>query len=197
MSKPVSDSMQQMVAAPLNVAMALAGAVVNRTTDGCEIPPPCWEPRHAGTCAFVLSPGAMATVRLHVTNCGWNRQVVAVTALGKLAGWMSFAPTALLLDPQERATIVAKVTVPDKVPIGQRFSAPIIVRGCRDHYVRLEVTVAECAEGNCCDVSISDCADHVHHWYDHFYCRRPCRNVRVPGSTGVAASGATVEVTRG
>jgi hypothetical protein len=24
------------------------------------------------------------------------------------------------------------------------------------------------------EVEIEDCPDLIHHWYDHFYCERPC-----------------------
>jgi len=98
---------------------------------------------------------------------------------------MTFAPTALLLDPQERATMLVTVHVPTTAPLGHSFSAPLIIRGCRDHYARVEIKVNDCAGArNCCDVCVDDCADQIHHWYDHFYCPRPCRNVRVPGTTG-------------
>jgi hypothetical protein len=182
--------------APARIAAALAGTLTRGSSScgretrssslcGCEIPPPCWEPQTAGTCCLELTPGSSATVRVHVSNCGWSRQVVAITALGKLAGWMTFSPTALFLDPMERATILVTVHVPDKVPLGHRFSAPIIVRGCRDHFVRVGITVSDCAGRNCCDVMVDDCADNMHHWYDHFYCPRPCRNVRDPTGAGV------------
>jgi len=186
---------------PAQIAAALGGALTNRTSSSCgcsscssssrsslsccEIPPPCWEPQPVGTCCLELTPGSSATIRVHVSNCGWSRQVVAITALGKMAGWMTFAPTALLLDPQERATMLVTVHVPTTAPLGHSFSAPLIIRGCRDHYARVEIKVNDCAGArNCCDVCVDDCADQIHHWYDHFYCPRPCRNVRVPGTTG-------------
>lgn len=166
---------------PAQIAAALAGALARRSSSCCEIPTPCWEPRPAGSCCLELTPGTAATIRVHVSNCGWSRQLVSITALGKLAGWMTFSPTTLMLDPMERATILVTVHAPDSVKLGQRFSAPVIIRGCVDHFARVEVTITDCAGRNCCDVAVDDCADHVHHWYDHFYCPRPCRNLRVPG----------------
>lgn len=191
--------------APAQIAAAFAGALTNRSSSGCgpslsscgspsfgslsccEIPPPCWEPSPVGTCVFELTPGASATIRVHVSNCGWNRQVVAITALGKMAAWMSIAPTALLLGPQERATVQVIVHVPATAPLGSRFSAPLIIRGCRNHFARVEIAVNDCmgTGRNCCDVVVNDCADQIHHWYDHFYCPRPCNDVPVPGRKGV------------
>ncbi|MCC6316995.1 MAG: hypothetical protein IT361_04815 [Gemmatimonadaceae bacterium] len=185
MRRPVGGALGALLETPLRVAATLTETAVSRAGScGCEVPPPCWEPRHAGTCRLEVPPGGTATVRVHVANCGWGRQVVAVTALGKLAAWLTFTPTALVLDPQESATFLVTVHVPDKVPIGQRLSAPLIVRGCNNHFVRLEVLVTDCAGRTCCDVAIDDCPDHVHHWYDHFYCPRPCLNPRLPGTVG-------------
>jgi len=143
---------------------------------GCEIPPPCWEPRPAGTCRLQLTPGATGTLRIHVSNCDWTRRVVLVTAIGRIAAFLKFDPTTLVVGPQECETFRITVRVPDGVKPGECFSGPVLVRGCVDHYIRLEVTVADCAGCTCCDVTVSDCADNIHHWYDHFYCARPCRN---------------------
>jgi hypothetical protein len=113
---------------------------------------------------------------VHVENCDWTRHVVAITALGRLAAWISFSPTTLVVDPQERASFLVTLLVPTSAKPGQTLSGPLIVRGCIDHAVRLEVTVAACAERCDCGVVVRDCPDQVHHWYDHFYCPRPCRS---------------------
>lgn len=199
--------MATMIAAPVQMAAALAGALTQRaaapaassgccggsthaagfTTGGCEIPPPCWEPQPLGNCALQVTPGGTATIRVHVSNCGWTRQVVALTALGKLAGLMSFSPTAQLIGPQERGDFLVTVHVPDKTRAGVSASGPLIIRGCRNYFARIEIEVVECITSgrNCCDVHLNDCADNVHHWYDHFYCPRPCNQVRDPGPVGV------------
>ena len=171
--------------APSRIAVALAGALAQRASGGCDIPPPCWEPRPAGTCCLDLTPGGTSTIRVHVSNCGWTRQVVSITALGKMAGWMTFSPTTLILDAMERATFQVIVQAPNTVKAGERFSAPLIIRGCVDHFVRVDVTVTDCAGTSCCDVAVKDCADNIHHWYDHFYCPRPCRTIRTPDAREV------------
>ncbi len=184
-AKAISDTIAKLLQAPTQLAAAMAGTLAQRSfASGCEIPAPCWEPRHAGTCRLEMTPGSAATVRVHVSNCGWSRQVVAITAMGKMAGWMTFSPTSLFLDPQEVATITVTVHLAPTASMGQRFAAPIIIRGCVDHFVRIELSVADCAGKSCCDVAVSDCADNMHHWYDHFYCARPCRTARVPGTVG-------------
>jgi hypothetical protein len=121
---------------------------------------------------------------VHVSNCGWNRQIVGITALGKLAGILTFEPTTLILGPMERATFLVTVHVPANVKPGVRLSGPLIIRGCLDHFAKIDVIVAECAGTNCCDISVDDCPDHIHHWYDHFYCPRPCRTFKQREANG-------------
>ncbi len=163
---------------PLRIAEALSKSLSGiASASGCEIPPPCWEPRPAGSCALTIAPGSVGTIYVNVSNCGWTPQTLAITALGKLAGWVKFEPTSIYLGPQESATLVVTVRIPDGVQLGARMSGPIILRGCVDHFIRLSVMVDKCAGVTCCDVNVSDCADNIHHWYDHFYCARPCRNV--------------------
>jgi hypothetical protein len=190
-TRAVGDAFAALLEVPARMAAALAGGIGQTTSagcgcspaggkffaSGCEIPPPCWEPRHAGTCRLQLTPGGTGTLRIRVDNCEWSRRVLMITAVGKIAGWLKFEPTTLVVDPQSCETFLVTVRVPDHVKPGQRIAGPVVVRGCNDHYVRLEITVDECAGHACCDVCIRDCADHIHHWYDHFYCPRPCRNV--------------------
>jgi hypothetical protein len=90
---------------------------------------------------------------------------------------MQIDPTSLVIEPQERGIIEVTVRLPEKTRPGQTYTGPIVVRGCRDHYVRVEVTVTECTARTACEAFVDDCADHIHHWYDHFYCPRPCRRL--------------------
>ncbi len=181
----LGTSIAKLLEMPTQFAAAVVGGALERTSSGCTIPPPCWEPKHAGTCNLMLVPGNKALIRIHVMNCGWSRQVVSVTALGKLAGWITFSPTTLLLDPQERATLLVAVQAPEWAKVGERLSGPVIIRGCRNHFVRVELVLGECTSNSCCDITIDDCAENVHHWYDHFYCPRPCNAPRPSGTTGV------------
>lgn len=174
-AEALADAISTLLVAPLQVVGALVSAAGSRQSVGCEIPPPCWEPRPAGTCCLVLTPGATGQIRVHVANCGWDRHAVVITALGKLAGWLTFSPTTLVLDAQERASFDVTVHPTKEVQPGQELTGTILVRGCRDHAIKVEVLIRDCARQTCCDVSIDDCPDHVHHWYDHFYCPRPCR----------------------
>ncbi|MGH7502067.1 MAG: hypothetical protein ACREL7_09945 [Longimicrobiales bacterium] len=175
-ARALADTFAGLIDAPARVAAALASTLARGGSPGCQIPPPCWEPRPSGTCRLAIPPGCPGTIRVNVTNCEWNRRIVGITALGKLAGWLTFQPTTLVLDPHESATFIVTVHVPDGVKPGFVLSGPLIIRGCLDHFAHIEVRVTECAGQTCCDLAVHDCQDHVHHWYDHFYCQRPCRN---------------------
>ncbi len=183
-TRALGDALAGLFAAPAQLMAGLVGSLASVRTSGCAsgcaIPPPCWEPQPAGRCTLTLSPGASGTIRVHVSNCGWDRHVVVLTALGKIAGWMTFTPTTLVLDPLQRSTFEVTVKVPDGVKAGETLVGPLLIRGCIDHFVRVEVRVAECGGCAGCDISVDDCPDQVHHWYEHFYCPRPCRTTRIP-----------------
>lgn len=180
-TRALGDAIAALLDAPAQIATALAGSVTQRSPKGCHIPPPCWEPRPAGSCCLTIQPGGNATIRVHVENCSWNRQIIGITASGALAGWMKFEPTTHIVGPQERALFLVTVHVPDGMKPGMTVSGPLLIRGCMDHFARVRVNVAECAGANCCDIHVDDCQDHLHHWYDHFYCPRPCRGRSTPG----------------
>lgn len=172
----------QALAVPARIAAGLAEALAERRDAVCAVPPPCWNPKPAGQCALALAPGSTAAIRVHVLNCGWTPRIVRITAPGRLAAWLDFEPSALVVDPQERRTF--RVTA--RMPIGEKPNGPmsgvVLVRGCIDHYIRVDIAVGktECRPG--CDIVINDCVDQVHHWYEHFYCPRPCPNPNRPAT---------------
>ncbi len=178
-TRSIGDAIGVLLEMPAQLAATLAGALANRVPERCEIPAPCWEPQPAGTCRLALPPGCSGRIRIHVTNCDWKPHVILVTARGRIAGWMAIDPTTLSLGLQERGTVVVTLRIPDDVEVGQTLTGPILVLGCNYHFVRVEVTVTECTPRLACDVFIEDCPDHIHHWYDHFYCPRPCRRAYI------------------
>ena len=140
---------------------------------GCDIPPPCWMPRELGEVRSRVCAGGTVTLRLRVTNCGASPRKIAFEAQPATAE-VTIDPPALALGPLERRVVVASLAIPATAGIGEEREALIWVRGCRDHVVRWTVRVASRA-GDCChEIDVEDCPDLVHHWYDHFYCDRPC-----------------------
>ena len=140
----------------------------------CDIPEPCWMPDALGEVLSHACPGATAIVRLLITNCDRIPRTVKITATGDAAGLVSLQPTTLVLGPKERGLVSATLKVPPDAIGCQEFEALVWIRGCREHYLRWTVAV-EKRGGDCChEVEVEDCPDLIHHWYDHFYCLRPC-----------------------
>jgi hypothetical protein len=128
----------------------------------CEVPPPCWWPKDAGEVTSVICDGATATLRVRVTNCGPTARQVTVEAPKDVTA----EPASLDLGPMERGTVLLKR--------GGAGEAVVWVRGCHEHFVRWTVKTSGLGSSSCHEVAIDDCPDYRHHWYDHFYCERPC-----------------------
>jgi len=147
----------------------------------CDIPEPCWMPKCLGEFECGLCPGSSGTLSVRVTNEDLGKRQIQALARGPAAKQVSFSPQALALGPKERGTITAHFAVPAEAKDGESFEVIVWLRGCRDYYVRWTVKVG--SGSGCCrhDLAICDGPDHVLHWYDHFYCPRPCTNtVRQP-----------------
>lgn len=138
---------------------------------GCHIPPPCWMPRPAGRVVSHVCPGSAATLRVCVTNCGAAQRTISFDDGGKNS--MTFQPATLTLGPFETSCVTAILTGSSEGDTEQ--SAIVWIRGCYEHYIRWTVkTVKRGANCACHEISVEDCPDYLHHWYDHFYCPRPC-----------------------
>jgi hypothetical protein len=98
--------------------------------------------------------------------------VVRVPAVAGLD--LKVTPQQATLQPMERKWFTVVATVSEDARRGETYEALIWVVGCHEHYLRWTVRVAAGASGGCHELEVDDCPDYVHHWYDHFYCRRPC-----------------------
>ncbi|HTW27766.1 MAG TPA: hypothetical protein VME92_11600 [Acetobacteraceae bacterium] len=144
------------------------------TSSCCDIPEPCWMPRLLGEFSCQVCAGSPASIRLCVTNEDIRRRTFTALASGPAAGEVAFAPSSLALGPKERGSITATLTLPASAADHQAFEAIIWLRGCRDYYLRWTVTAG--SRSQCCahEVCVCDGPDNILHWYDHFYCPRPC-----------------------
>jgi hypothetical protein len=138
----------------------------------CQIPPPCWAPQPIGEVTCHVCPGGTATLRLRITNCGVKSRDVKVEPAGKTG--VKVEPPNLALGPMERDFVTASFSVPADAATGQEYEGLLWVHGCQHHYLRWTVKVASRGASCCHEVEVEDCPDLVHHWYDHFYCERPC-----------------------
>jgi hypothetical protein len=139
----------------------------------CHVPPPCWMPIDMGELTTHVCAGATATLRVQVTNCGASTRSIRIEAKGDVAS-VTVSPNTLKLDSMAQGTSVISITVPADAASGQEFEELVWVHGCRKHFLRWKVKVARRGADCCHEIDVCDCPDLVHHWYDHFYCDRPC-----------------------
>lgn len=143
---------------------------------GCEVPTPCWMPQPLGECTSYVSPCRTGSIRFVVTNCDRTARKVSVRTTG--SDRVSVSPGSRILDPMERTTFEARVRVPEDAERGSELEAIVWVEGCNQHFLRWTVRAGSAGFDSCHEIEVEDCPDHVHHWYDHFYCERPCFHER-------------------
>jgi len=138
----------------------------------CDIPDPCWMPERLPPVSSHACGGATARLRIRVTNCGLDPRTVTVVVQGTGSAAVEIDPKSLSLGPFESGDLTATVKVPDEG--AQPVDVRLWVRGCRDHIVPWRVSISGSGCSTLHEVAVEDCPDLVHHWYDHFYCQRPC-----------------------
>lgn len=146
----------------------------------CEIPPPCWMPRPLGDVCSHGCAGNVAKVRFIITNCAMALRQVEVITLAKSAA-LTITPAQITLGPMERGVITASYTFPASAKPGEAGEILLWVRGCRLYYLRWDLKVTKKCGDTAVDVKVKDCPDLIHHWYDHFYCPRPCSMPQLEG----------------
>jgi hypothetical protein len=137
----------------------------------CAVPDPCWMPVEIGEVTLKLLAGGTGEIHFTVTNGDYRARTFTVKTAGKDAGLVQLSPASATLGPKERGNFTAKITAPDQAGT---YDALIWVLGCRDHYLRVTVTVGAKQKNTCYKVTVDDNPDYVVHWYDHFYCKKPC-----------------------
>lgn len=157
---------------------------VTPTRGCCHIPPPCWVPVDLGIHTSRVCPGMAASIAICVTNCDQRPSTITATATGPDAGHVSISPTALVLGPKERGCIhfTFQAAKPGESPDRE---AILWVRGCKEYCLRWRIRRGDVADCRTPKFEVDDCPDLLHHWYDHFYCRRPCFGRRTGSITDV------------
>jgi hypothetical protein len=149
-------------------------------TPVCHVPAPCWMPKSLGEVVSHVNECGRACVRLRVTNCDRTRRTVDVRVEG--VEGVEILPPSLSLESMQRGTFELCVRVPEGTAAGTLLEALIWVEGCRQHFLRWTVSVGTAGLDSSHEVQVEDCPDYRHHWYDHFYCPRPCPSVRSAAS---------------
>ncbi|HUN43488.1 MAG TPA: hypothetical protein VMU81_24600 [Acetobacteraceae bacterium] len=148
----------------------------------CDIPPPCWMPRSAGEATCRLAAGDKGELRLLITNGDHVSHTYQLQAEGSGAADVTFSASAFTLAAKQRQLVTATFTMPAGSPPGNEYDLVIWVRGCRDHYLRWTLHLAAKSYRCCYEACIDDAPDYIVHWYDHFYCQRPCPNANRVGA---------------
>ena len=138
---------------------------------GCEIPPPCWMPEDLGSVTSHPCHGGLASLGIHVINKSMAQRVINL-GTGTNGKGVTFSPASLTLGPMESGWVTATVTASDECD--QDGEILLWVRGCRDHFVRWRIRPLRRGADCCHEIEVEDAPELVHHWYDHFYCVRPC-----------------------
>ena len=158
---------------------------------GCDIPPPCWMPTEPARCQ-PRRPGQDRLLRIRVTNCdaspapsGPGRPTSRATARSRRS-----------LDARPDGARRRLVSLTSRGHAGTaRIESLIWVHGCNDVVLRWTVSVGTRGATRCHELAVDDCPDFLHHWYDHFYCVRPCpsppggRTMAEPWRRGDCCSG--------
>jgi hypothetical protein len=157
----------------------------------CAVPEPCWMPVPIGVAACALNPGGSGQIHVTVTNSDYRTRVFAFSTAGTDAAMLQLSSTQATLGPMEQAQFTADVNAPGTAGT---YEALVWVNGCREHYLRVVLKVGTKQKGCCYNVAVNDKPDYVVHWYDHFYCRKPCPAKSADGEITTKSVG--VEVTK-
>jgi len=147
---------------------------------GCKIPPPCWMPQSADCVVSHVCPGSTASLCIRITNCSAADRTINFDDAGKNV--VTFNPNVLTLSPMETGVVAATLVSSAGACEESEQFALVWIRGCKDHYVRWTVKTVKRRVTSCChEICVEDCPDFIHHWYDHFYCVRPCTSQKRNG----------------
>jgi len=172
----LTQSAQSALDALQNVSAAMP---LKMGSSCCKIPPPCWLPRHIGDVISHVCPGATAVLRLCITNCSFSPRTITIET--PAASNIVVTPASLTLGPLERKSVTLSLAVSAEKGDCDETRNFILVKGCRQHYLVWTTAVSKRGGCTCHEVEVEDCQDYVHHWYDHFYCNRPCLSTRTGG----------------
>ena len=171
----ITDLVERSLIAGTSVLDTVRTTAMRPRAGGCsgDIPAPCWMPRELPEVTSHVCVGGRAMLRIRVTNCTPGNTRVEVSAAGKDAGAVTVSPASLSLGPLEREIVTATVDVGQEAD-GSEREVLVWIRGCVEHVVRWKIRVRSRGADSCHELDVDDCPDYVHHWYDHFYCARPC-----------------------
>jgi hypothetical protein len=145
-------------------------------SSACTVPPPCWMPKKLGDVSSYACGCNTVQVCIEVTNCDRAPRLVSVRTDGVQG--VKVSPASATLNPMRRETFEVSFKVPEDVEEGTEFETLIWVEGCHQHVLRWIIVAGKAGLETKHELKVQDCPDYRHHWYDHFYCARPCSHTR-------------------
>jgi hypothetical protein len=139
----------------------------------CDIPSPCWMPRELCEVISYGKAGNVASITFVITNHSMTDRVLTISTTTPLAG-LAFNATHLSLGPMQRGSVEVTYTIPTTLTSGPGTEILLWIQGCRLYFLRWTVKLGPVSGDTNYEVCVNDQADYLHHWYDHFYCQRPC-----------------------
>lgn len=164
----------------------LSSLTSGQSSSCCDIPEPCWMPKDLGEYHCQLCAGSTGIFEIRITNTDFRPRNFTLAAAGPDAARLKLTPNSFTLGPKERRTVRAEfdTKLDDNVHCAE-FEALIWIVGCNSHYLRWTIDVGKSERACCHHVEVFDQPDYEHHWYDHFYCVRPCYGRSVRPGTGI------------
>ncbi len=143
----------------------------------CEIPPACWLPEDLGAVTTTICPKGSATLQICVTNCQPKASKIGVRVAA--TDWsVDIEPKSVEVGPMEKARFTVCITAPGDACTPHCEEAIIWIDGCKQYFARWHLALRDKGGETCDSIAVDDCPDYQHHWYDHFYCARPCNKHR-------------------
>jgi hypothetical protein len=139
----------------------------------CEIPPPCWMPRPLCDVVSYGKAGNTASITFAITNDSMTNRIISVFTTTPLPG-LTFSAPHLVLGPMARGYVEVSYTIPATLTAGPGTEIWLWIEGCRLHFLRWTIKLGPISANTNYEVCVHDGPDYLHHWYDHFYCPRPC-----------------------
>jgi hypothetical protein len=184
-AKAGMDVLQSLYGSAPGALTGMADWATSRTGYGggrcCEIPPPCWMPRPLCEVVSYGKAGNAASITFAITNDSMTTRAISISTTTSLTG-LTFSAHQLILGPMGRGRLEVTYTIPATLTPAPGTEILLWIQGCKLYFLRWTIKAGPISGDTNYEVCVNDGPEYLHHWYDHFYCPRPClTDQKVPG----------------